>query len=346
MQLWGDEDEGQAMIVDLGERRVGDGQPALLVTELGINHNGSVETAVQMVRAAVEAGADAVKVQAFDSASFCTEAAMWQGESQLEMFRRYELGAVQLAEVAHECRRLGVMFFGTPDSARKAEVMLALGAPCLKVGSDDLVHLPLLRQLAHYRVPLILSTGMADQLEIDDATDAVGSTPVILMHCVSSYPTPVKDANLGRLAAMRRRYGIAGYSDHTADITAAVGAAWLGACIIEKHFTLDRNMSGPDHYFSATPAHFNAMAIQIRQAEDMLGDGEIDSTADVGMRVIARRSIVAAQSLDAGVKIASSMLAYKRPGDGLPPRMADELVGKTLTRAVVADEQIREGDWK
>jgi N-acetylneuraminate synthase/N,N'-diacetyllegionaminate synthase len=307
-----------------------------------------------MVRAAAKAGADAVKVQSFEASSFCTDAATYQGERQIDLFRRHELSAASISDIAKECRRLGVMFFGTPDSANRAEFLLTCGAPCLKVGSDDLVHLPLLRELARFGVPLILSTGMADAKEILDALDATTGAKVFLMHCVSEYPTPPERANLSRIfELMKIKLDChVGYSDHTNWIDAAVGAVWLRACMVEKHFTLDRRAKGPDHSFSADPMEFALMVRKIRDAEKMMGWGlgqALDgapSKAELKMRVLARRSVVAGKALDVGTKIEAGMLAFKRPGDGLPPSWADDIIGKHLTRAVAADEQLREGDWR
>ena len=334
------------MIIRLGDRRVGDGKPCLLVAEIGINHGGSIDTALEMVRAAAASGADAVKVQCFKADSFCTEAATYQGERQIDMFRRYELGAVGFSAIADECRKLDLLFFGTPDSLEQARVLVALGTPCIKVGSDDLVHIPLLRQLEALGLPMILSTGMANTWEIVDALEATAGVRVILLHCVSSYPTVPTAANLQRMTHLGMYGAPVGYSDHTDGIEAAVGAVWLGACLVEKHLTLDRKATGPDHAFSADPPQFAEMACRIRLVEALRGDGSVDpGEAEMAMRVTARRSIVAARNLPAGVQITEDMLAYKRPGDGLPPRMADEIVGKCLVRAVAADDQIREGDW-
>jgi len=339
--------------IALGDRIVGPGNPCLLVAELGINHGGSIDTALRMVRAAASSGADAVKVQSFSADSFCTEAATYQGERQIDLFRRHELATHSIKMIARECRAHGVMFFGTPDSKWRAELLLECDSPCLKVGSDDLVHLPLLRELASLGVPLILSTGMADADEILDALDATTGAKVLLMHCVSEYPTPPSRANLRRIFELKKLKldCNVGYSDHTDGIEAAIGAVWLGACMIEKHFTLDRSAKGPDHSFSADPEQFSEMAARIRQAERMMGCGlgpALDgapSQAELEMRVLARRSVVAGRALDVGTRIESGMLAFKRPGDGLPPRWADDIVGKCLTRAVAADEQLHEGDW-
>jgi N,N'-diacetyllegionaminate synthase len=334
------------MTVSIGNRMVGPGQPCLVVAEIGINHGGSIDTALEMVRAAAAAGADCVKVQAFTASEFCTAKATYQGERQIDLFRRYELGAVAFSAIAKECGTLGIMFLGTPDSMEQARILVALGAPAIKIGSDDIVHIPLLRQLGTFGLPMILSTGMASLSEINRALEAVGAVPVILLHCVSSYPTLPGQVNIRRMVNLGRHYRIIGYSDHTDGIEAAVGAVWAGACLIEKHFTLDRASAGPDHAFSADPKQWAEMVRRIRMAELMRGTGEIEpSSLEEPMRITARRSIVASRKIPMGEMITSGMLAYKRPGNGLPPIHADMIIGKRARRTLAPDDQLREGDW-
>lgn len=334
------------MIVLLGRHAVGPGRPCLVVAEIGINHGGSIATALEMVRAAAKAGADAIKVQAFSASNFVTEKATYQGERQIDLFRRYELSAALLSEIADECQRQGLLFFGTPDSVDQARFLVALGVPCIKVGSDDIVHVPLLRALARFKLPMILSSGMATLKEIIQAVDAVRGVPVIMLHCVSAYPTPPAMANLRRIQSLAGLHLTVGYSDHTDGIEAAVQAVASGAVLVEKHFTMDRAAEGPDHAFSADPAQLAEMVRRIREAEVLRGDGIIEpSTEEKLMRVTARRSIVAARPIKYGDVITDEMLAYKRPGDGLTPIVADLIVGKKARRTLAADEQLREGDW-
>ena len=329
----------------IGKRDVGHGHPCLIVAELGLNHGGKLDTALEMVRAVAEAGADAVKVQAFSTHTFTTDRAQYKGESQVKLFERYELSAIAFSVIADECKRLNLLFFGTPDSIEQANMLLAFGAPCLKVGSDDLVHLPLLAELATLGVPLILSTGMADEAEIAEALLYTLAVPTILLHCVSEYPTQPIRANVARMQSLKDRFGqVVGYSDHTDGNAAALGAIWAGAHVIEKHFTLDRRESGPDHAFSADQRQLAALVHAARGVETMLGTGIIDPTeAEREMRVTARRSIVAPRAMKEGEEIKA--LAYKRPGDGLSPAWASKILGHRITRALAADEPFREGDW-
>ena len=328
----------------------------IMAAELGVNHNGSVDTALAMVRSAAKCGVDAVKVQAFCASEFCTRDAMYQGQRQVDMFRRYELDREALARIAAECKACGVDFFGTPDSLEQGRLLKALGAKWIKVGSDDITNLPLISELAKLGLPMILSTGMATADEICAACDAVEEAldangwladKLTLLHCVSLYPTPIERANLSRMNGLLEcRFVPVGYSDHTNGIEAAVGAACIGATLIEKHFTMDRDADGPDHAFSADPEQMSELVRRIRLVEVMIGNGGINpSPAELEMRKIARRSIVSAVHLVPGERIKASDLAYKRPGTGLLPSMAQHIIGKTATRALAPDEQFKEGDW-
>ncbi len=329
--------------------------PVVVVAEIGINHNGSVELALEMVREAAKAGVDACKTQHFSASEFCTAAAMYKGERQVDLFRRYELTREDLAAIAAECRRCGVVFFGTPDSVEHARDLIALGAPWVKVGSDDLTNLPLLKGLAALGKSMILSTGMGTQWEIEAAIDAIrdGTPPgcarvrLSLMHCVSRYPTPPAAANIERVCMLRVTFDYCvGYSDHTDGIDAAPLAIAFGATMIEKHFTLDRGMEGPDHAFSADPQQFAEMVRRIRVAEQMLGSGEIDpGPEELEMRKVARRSVVAAKPIRRFAVIREQDLACKRPGTGLEPKRVWDIVGRLAQRDIVPDEQLREGDW-
>ncbi len=325
------------MSIRIGDRVVGPDEPCFIVAELGLNHCGSLSLAYEMVRAAKQAGADAVKVQAFSAACFTTARATWQGESQAEMFRRYELPREAFGAIAEECRRLGLVFFGTPDCPEHAEWLLEAGAPCLKVGSDDLVNLPLLRRLARYGKPIILSTGMAGDGDVEAALSALRDIPVAVLYCCSIYPAGLSQLRLWQVGQL------GGFSDHTVGSIAAAVAVALGASIVEKHFTLDHGLPGPDHRWSADPGEFAALVEAIRGVEAALRDAPMDS-AEMAMRGVARRSIVASHALPAGHLLEDPDLALKRPGDGLPPARLAAVLGKRLRRDLAADEQIRAED--
>lgn len=326
----------------IGAREIGSGKECWTIAELGINHNGDVGRAVEMVHAAAESGAGAVKCQAFSPACFVSKHATYKGESQEALFSRYVLNPDDFYQIAIACKASGVTFLGTPDCEEHARLLLNLGAPALKVGSDDLTNLPLIRSFAGMGVPLILSTGMADLGEVEDAVDAAHpNEDVILCHCVSLYPTPLDRANLRRVEFLRNFYrrdtavaGI-GYSDHTDGIEAAMEAVSHGAVLVEKHFTLSRDLPGPDHAFSADPEQFSAMVAGIRRAEARRGGRTIDelrftSDEEKAMRLVARRSVRSRFDCKEGTLLTMGHLVFQRPGDGLSPADVDKVLGKSL----------------
>jgi N,N'-diacetyllegionaminate synthase len=349
--------------VKIGSREIGPGHPVFVVAEIGLNHNGSVDTALEMVRAAKACGADAVKVQAFAASCFTTARATWKGESQLEMFKRYELPREAYFRIADECRKEGLVFFGTPDCVEHARWLVDAGAEVIKVGSDDLTNTPLLRQLAALGLPMILSTGMGGEDEVERAvnavTDHIGTVwdaasgevishtdqlaDVAVLYCCSVYPTPLSSVRFRIIEKLRssEMWGVTavGFSDHTEGPTAACVAVAVGATIVEKHFTLDHSMPGPDHQWSADPADFRALVDAIRGTESAFSSWLLDER-EVEMRPVARRSIVAARDLPAGHVLTWADIAFKRPGDGLAPSSAPALIGKTLYKALAADDLV------
>lgn len=348
----------------IGSHEIGTGR-CYVVAEIGINHGGDLETALQMVRVAARNGADAIKVQLFSASCFlpAEDGPEWKGESQREMFKRYALDGDAVKTIADECRRVGVDFFGTPDCVMHARQLVDAGAVALKIGSDDLTDTPLIRELAKMGLPLILSTGMGTGQECDAAVHAIAEArtlssysaalDILWLHCVSVYPAT--SGNLRRMEAIRRWFdpdrdfddeALIGYSDHTDGIMAAVISVAMGACLVETHFTLDRTAEGPDHSFSKDPAQFAEMVRQIRLVETMMGTGEIDpSPEEWAMRAVARRSIVAARSTPRGTVLNVEHLAYKRTGkEGLRPSDNGLVIGKRLKRDVAADEMILEAD--
>lgn len=274
-------------------RKIGEGHAPFIVAEAGINHNGSIDLALQMVTAAKEAGCDAIKFATLKAAEFCNPAHMisyrYDGElvteSELDMFRRSELPDDAWRTIKAECDRHEIIFFSTPQNESDLDLLMSVGVPCIKVGSDDLTNLALLRAYASRGLPMILSTGMADAFDIHAAFQAINErrdepAPLVICACTSEYPCPPQDANLLRVKRMRGifKHTPIGFSDHTTGSEAAVVAAALGACYFEKHFTMDNTLRGPDHDFSASPNELWAWADGIRLAHVLLGDGEIKPT--------------------------------------------------------------------
>lgn len=338
--------------IRIGERLVGEGQPCFLVAEIGINHNGDIELAKKTIDAALDAGADAVKFQNYQTQDFISDKSLIyeyisQGknviESQYDMFKRCELTTESLRELKIYCDKRGISFHSTPTSKSGIKDLVEIGAPVLKNGSDYLTNLPLIRTMGITGLPVVLSTGMATLAEIDDAVRALrdtGNNQLILLHCTSSYPTPPEEVHLRKIPTMAKVFGCpVGFSDHTDGINAAIGAVTLGACWIEKHFTLDKNLPGPDHHFSSDPSEFQALVQAVRTIEKNLGESVIaPCPSEMLGRKDFRLSCVAARDLPIGHYLEESDVAFRRPGTGLPPKAQDWLVGRQLTQCVITGD--------
>lgn len=346
--------------IPIGERLIGREQPCFLVAEIGINHNGNLQLAKQTIDAAVEAGADAVKFQNYYTEDFIADKSLTyeyisQGktvvESQYEMFKRCELTSEFLYELKSYCDRRNINFHSTPTSEAGIRDLLEIGVPVLKNGSDYLTNLPLIKAMGNTGLPTVLSTGMATLAEIDDAVGAfrkTGNEQLILLHCTSSYPTPPEDVHLRKITSLGAVFGCpVGLSDHTDGITAAVGAVTLGACWIEKHFTLDKNLPGPDHHFSSDPAEFKALVTAVRTAEKCLGSSQISPTSsEEEGRKNFRLSCVTSNELPVGHILSEDNIVFRRPGTGVPPTHSYLLIGRTLKQPLSANQVIELSDLK
>jgi N,N'-diacetyllegionaminate synthase len=327
--------------ISVDGRSISPEQACFIIAEVGVNHNGDADTAHKMIDSIADAGADCVKFQTFSATEFVNDdneiyEYVSQGktvrESQLAMFTRLELKREVFAKLFEHSRQRGLIPLSTPADKGAADLLEGLDVGGYKIGSDDLVHTPFLKYVATKDKPVILSSGMADGEDIQRALDTIQSTgndQVCVLHCVSLYPTPDGDVNLMKIPAIRKRFGcLVGFSDHSDGVTAALGAIALGACVVEKHFTLDKNMAGPDHRFSANPEELSRMVIEIRRMEAILGRPDIKPTVgERKMREIARRSIVVAHDLPAGHVISFDDLAFQRPGTGLMPYDAEKIIG-------------------
>jgi N,N'-diacetyllegionaminate synthase len=328
----------------------------LIIAEAGVNHNGSLDMAFRLVDAAKAAGADAVKFQTFKAERLVgrkaekadyQKRATGQGESQLEMIRKLELGEAQHLELHHYCSERGIEFLSTAFDPGSIEFLNELGLSRWKIPSGEITNLPFLRRIASFGKPVLLSTGMAKLGEIEaalDALEAAGTprTRVTVLHCTTEYPAPLEEVNLRAMTVMGRAFGVAyGYSDHTLGIAIPVAAATLGATVIEKHFTLDRSLEGPDHKASLEPGELAAMIQGIRDVETALGDGLKRVTpSEARNRPVARKSIVAAGPIRKGAVIRESDITAKRPGTGISPMLWDRVVGSTATSDYGIDEEL------
>jgi sialic acid synthase SpsE len=341
--------------IRVGNYLVGKGEPTYIAAEIGINHNGNIDLAKEMVDVAHKCGVDAVKFQVFNAEEFVSDKTSTytyqsQGkeitESMLTLFKRYEFSPDEWKEIFDYCKLKAINFFASPQNISDLELILSIAdIPAIKVGADDLTNIELLEYYATKGLPMIISAGMAYLSEIEDAVNAVrktGNNKIIILHCVSSYPADAEEINLKKMQTIEQAFDVVvGYSDHSIGSAAAIGATVMGACLIEKHFTLDQEMPGPDHWFSANPEDLNELVQKIRYIEKALGKNVIVPTQkEIGMRAIARRSIVASRDIDKGDIITRSCIEFKRPGTGLPPKLYRYIVGKRAKTNINRNEQI------
>jgi N-acetylneuraminate synthase len=328
--------------LDIDGREVGPGRPCFVIAEAGVNHNGSPELAHQLVDVAAEAGADAIKFQTFCAERLVTRSApkaQYQvqndasQESQFDMLRRLELTRELHQDLITHARHRGILFFSTPFDEESADLLEEVGVSLFKVPSGEITNLSLLAHLAAKGKPMIVSTGMATLGEIETALDAIvaaGTSPVVLLHCVSRYPADAVDVNLRAMSTLAAAFHVpVGYSDHTLGLEVPFAAVALGACVIEKHFTLDRSLSGPDHRASAEPEELAALVHGIRVIEQALGDGrKRPAASEAETAAVARKSLVVACDLEPGAVFTPQVVAVKRPGTGLPPVLRTHILGR------------------
>ncbi|NQU59152.1 MAG: N-acetylneuraminate synthase family protein [Rhodospirillales bacterium] len=331
----------------------------LIIAEIGLNHNGQLDLARQSVEAAAKAGCDAVKFQNFKTEDFTQDRAQTftyksQGKEVTESFydlcKRNEFKSEWMGELKSLSDELNVAFLSTPTSEEGIRTLKDAGCAYIKNGSDYLTHLPLLKAMADSGMHVIVSTGMADDDDIKSALGALAAAlpeRVTLLHCTSNYPTAPEDTNLKRMTALADRYGLpVGFSDHTAGWLAAVQAVTLGATMIEKHFTLDRNLPGPDHWFSSTPEEMTKLVAQVRLAETSLGRADIrPADGEMAIRDEFRIGLVAAKKIAAGSTLTEDMVAFRKPAKGLLPRDLPNYLGRRLGAEVDKEHPLSAEDF-
>lgn len=336
--------------IKLGRFEIGPERPSFIVAEAGINHNGSLELAHKLVDAAAAANVDAVKFQTFRADTIATRYAPkadYQmcltdpSESQFEMLRKLELSREAHVELMNHCRDVGILFMSTPFDEESADLLEVLGIEAFKIPSGELTNLAFLAHVAGKHKPMIIATGMAHLCEVESAVFVMedhGNTDLILLHCVSNYPAYPTEVNLRAILTLNRAFRLpVGYSDHTLGNEVALAAIALGACVLEKHFTLDRGLPGPDHQVSAEPAELSQLVKGIRTVEKALGDGRkrpCDSESKTANMV--RRSLVAAVDILEGTILSEELIALKRPGTGLPPAVKPFFIGRKSKNFILA----------
>ena len=328
----------------------------LIIAEAGVNHNGDLGLARQLIDAAADAGADLVKFQTFNADRQVTHKATKadyqtrttdRTESQHEMLRRLELTPDMHKELIAHCAARKIGFFSTGFDIESIDLLVSLGQDHFKIPSGEITNLPCLRHIGGLGKTVILSTGMASLGDIEAAIHALEQAGTLrvnitVLHCTTEYPTPMNEVNLRAMQSIHAAFGVSiGYSDHTPGIEVAIAAVAMGATVIEKHFTLDRNLPGPDHNASLEPKELKAMVVAIRNIESALGDGIKRLTpSEARNKFIARKSLVATRPIKAGENFSAKNTTAKRPGTGISPMRWDEIMGRTAPRDFAADELI------
>lgn len=335
--------------VRIGDQLVGDGEPCLVIAEAGSNHNNDLEQAKKLIDVAVEAGADIVKFQIFKAETLYSkktpEFSYLKGQNVYELIKSIETPREWIKELAEYCKKRHVGFLASPFDFEAVDI-LDRYVQAFKIASFEIVDLELIRYVAEKGKPVIISTGMANLGEIEDVKNtvkSVGNDDMILLHCNSLYPTPVDIVNLRAIETMKNAFRVPiGFSDHTLGIHISIAAVAMGACVIEKHFTLDRTLRGPDHSFAVEPNELRDMIRWIRDVENAKGNG-IKDKSEIEKKEIytkARRSIHAKCDIPKGTKITRDMLIIKRPGYGIKPKFINIMIGKDAKRDIEEDEWI------
>lgn len=339
-------------LIKIGTRQIGVGLRVFVIAEAGVNHNGDLKRALELVDAAAEAGADAVKFQTFSADRLVTGLSpkpTYQcettdpKESQYAMLKKLELSPDDHRELKDRAEKHEMVFLSTPFDSESADLLEDLDVAAFKIGSGELTDLPLLKHIAYKKRPMIISTGMSSMDEVRRAVETVaeaGVQELALLHCVSAYPAPWEDVHLLAMQDLRNLGVPVGFSDHTQGFQVAPLAVACGADIIEKHLTLDRTLPGPDHRMSLEPKEFKAMVEEIREVEKVLGKGQgikQPMPSELNTRAVARKSVVALEVLKRGCSIESKMVGVRRPGLGIPPSDIEKVIGRTIRRDLPAD---------
>lgn len=329
-------------------------EKCLIIAEAGVNHNGDVNLALKLCDAAKQAGADVVKFQTWKTEKLITRnvaQASYQrdntgiNESQYDMLKRLELSQEDFVTIKNYCDKIGIVFASTADESESLDFLVSLGIPFIKIGSGEIGNISYLRYIGAKKLPVILSTGMSTLADVDISVRALregGATDITLLHCTTSYPCKYEDVNLNAMYTMREAFKLpVGYSDHTEGNTVSIAAVAMGACVIEKHFTLDKHMEGPDHLASADPGEFASMVSQIRNIETAMGNGsKLPTMEEKEISNVVLKRIVAKKSIEKGKIISDEDICVKRSVEGIPARYWDLIIGSVAEQNYDIDEGI------
>ena len=347
--------------ITIGRKKIGPGQPVFITAEAGVNHNQKLGLALKLIDAAADAGADAVKFQTARPEQVVTAAGemadyqkknIGKSESQLEMIKKLLPPEYWYPKLIRHAKKRGIIFFSTPHGGfASVDLLEGLGVPMFKFGSGDLTNLPLLAHAAKLGKPVILGTGMATMAEVKEAVRTIkkaGNSKIITLHCTTNYPCSPEEVNLRAMQTMMKKLDtLVGYSDHTAGSQVAVMAVTLGACVIEKHLTLDNNLPGPDQKASANPVVFKQTVDEIRKVEKILGSSiKRPGPNELQYIPMVRKSIVATRNIKKGEKFSLANIDLKRPGTGMPPKQLPHVIGRTAARNIAHDSLVKKTDIK
>lgn len=340
--------------VKIGNRYVGKGEPVFIVAEIGSNHDGKLKQAKHLIHLAQTAGADAVKFQSFSAKNLLNRSRLndkgrWVRNPVYKRIERLELPGEWHKELSDYAKECGILFISTPFDEKKARLLNDIGVAAFKISSGDLNYLSLLKYAAGFKRPMIISTGMSTLKEIKEATDIIkkqGNKKIILLHCVSVYPPDYEDINLRAMLTISKAYNLpVGISDHTEGLTVPIAAVALGACLVEKHITIDKRLKGPDHYFALPIDEFAKMVKEIRNVEKALGSGVKKVVEkEQAVRIRARRSIYAKVVIPKGETISRDMVKVVRPAYNLAPKDLEKILGKTVKKSIPRDTLIKTED--
>lgn len=341
-------------MIKIEEKYIGIGNSCFIIAEAGVNHNGELEIAKKLIDSAAELGADAIKFQTFITEKVISSYApmadyqkknIGSESSQLEMVKKLELSFEEFTEIKEYCKHKGIIFLSSPFDFESVDFLENIGISAYKIGSGEITNIPFLSYVSSKGKPIILSTGMSSLAEVEQAMDIIkseGNDKIILLHCTSNYPTNYNDVNLRAMETLKYAFKVpVGYSDHTEGIEISIAALAMGAVVIEKHFTLDKSMEGPDHKASLSPEELKKLITSIRNVEKAFGDGIKKITeAEKNVRSVARKSIVANKRIKQGDIIKLEDLTFKRPGSGIEPKMVDMIINKKAKVDISYDEII------
>ena len=334
------------MKIKIANKNIGEGCPTFVIAEGGLNHNGDVRLAKKIVENATNVGADAIKFQTFVASDLVSSKS-----KAYKLFRKLELSDSDFSELNDYAKSNQIIFLSTPFGIKAVNLLIRLKVPAFKIASGDLTNLPLISYIAKNKKPIFLSTGMGNIEEVNDAVQAiknVKNNKIIIMHSVTSYPTPYNEVNLRTLTTLKMKFKFpVGYSDNGSNDLVTLVAVTMGSKVIEKHFTINKKLRGPDHKISADPKQMKNLIMQIRQIEEMFGTGiKKPQPSELRNLVMARRSIHTTQKVKKNSRLTSEMIAIKRPAVGILPKFYDKILGKKTKRNLLIDEPIKWSDLK